>query len=63
MSHALVARSLENPAQHDNRPPPANCDRRTERIRRLDFLETSARYLGRTLTTRELYLLAGFIDR
>jgi len=63
MNHVPFARAPENRGQNNDGTPLFNCNGTMEQMQRLDFLELSARYLGQTLTARQLHLLAGLIDQ
>jgi hypothetical protein len=63
MNHAQLAHNLETFRQDNDGPPLPSRKCRIEWARRLSFLELSARYLGQTLSARQLHSLARRIDK
>jgi hypothetical protein len=57
MNHAPLAFDLQLGGQDDDGASPCSRERMMERAQRLNFLKQSARYLGRTLTDRQLHSL------
>jgi hypothetical protein len=62
MSRVPLPCDLETRGEYNARAPLFNGKGTMEQVQRLDFLKLSARYLGQTLTTRRLHLLAGLLD-
>ena len=59
MNHVPLARDMETVRQDNDDAPLYRRKRTMERTQRLNFLKLSARYLGQTLTARQLHSLAG----
>ena len=62
MSRVSLPRDLETRGQYNAGAPLFNRKETMEQVQRLDFLKLSARYLGQTVSARQLHLLAGLID-
>jgi len=63
MNHAPLARDTKTLEQDNDAPPLFSRKRRMEWAHTLNFLSLSARYLGHTLTARQLHSLAERIDQ
>ena len=59
MNHIVLVRNLETLRQDNHGERLYSRERAPERAQRLNFLKLSARYLGQTLTVRQLHILAG----
>ena len=63
MNHALLARDSETLGQDNDSGALCSRKRKMERAHTLNFLRLSARYLGHTLTARQLHSLTERIDQ
>jgi len=63
MNHAPSPRESETLQKDNDAAPLFSRNRRMEHACRLTFLKLSARYLGHTLTVRQLHHLAGRMEQ